>query len=51
MYFKFSKTKIAENFPHFEILKEFKGQIPCQNARIKVFDSSLIEINMLWVNI
>ncbi len=30
-----------------DILENFKGQIQCQNARIKVIDSSLIKINML----
>ncbi len=34
-------------FTHFEILKKkFKGQMLCQNARIKVLDSFLTKINM-----
>jgi hypothetical protein len=36
---------MKENIVH--ILENFKGQIQCQNARIKVIDSSLIKINML----
>lgn len=36
---------MKENIVH--ILEIFKGQIQCQNARIEVIDSSLININML----
>jgi hypothetical protein len=36
---------MKENIVH--ILENFKGQIQCQNAKIKVIDSSLIKINML----
>jgi hypothetical protein len=36
---------MKENVVH--ILENFKGQIQCQNAIIKVIDSSLIKINML----
>jgi hypothetical protein len=42
----FLKIQIkTENIPHYVILKNL-SQIQCQNAKIQVFDSSLIRINM-----
>jgi hypothetical protein len=35
-----------EKCSHFEIKKISKGQMQCQNATIKVFDSSLTKINI-----
>ncbi len=34
--------------PQFEVFKKkFRSQIPCEGARIKMFDPSLTRINML----